>query len=48
MPMDPAYFGSATTRHFVMDYEFNLIKPDVHVMRVLHRLGPAMAATDPP
>jgi len=34
-----AYFGPATTRHFLMDYGFNFIKPDVHVMRVLHRLG---------
>ncbi len=34
-----AYFGPATTRHFLMDYGFSFIKPDVHVMRVLHRLG---------
>ncbi len=34
-----AYFGPATTKHFLMDYGFNFIKPDVHVMRVLHRLG---------
>ena len=34
-----AYFGPATTRHFLMDYGFSFIKPDVHVMRMLHRLG---------
>lgn len=34
-----AYFGPATTKHFLMDYGLNFIKPDVHVMRVLHRLG---------
>ena len=34
-----AFFGPATTRHFLMDYGFSFIKPDVHVMRLLHRLG---------
>jgi hypothetical protein len=37
MPMDPAYFGPATTRHFLADYGFNFIGPDACVMRVLHR-----------
>jgi len=45
MPMDPAYFGPATTRHFLMDYGFSFIKPDAYVMRVLHRLG-LVATTD--
>jgi len=34
-----AYFGPATTKHFLVDYGFNFIKPVVHVMRLLHRLG---------
>lgn len=34
-----AFLGPATTRHFLMDYGFSFVKPDVHVMRLLHRLG---------
>ena len=31
--------GPATTLHFLMDYGFPLLKPDVMIMRVLYRLG---------
>ena len=39
-------FGKTSARHFLLQYCFPLVKPDLHMMRIFHRLGLTETAHD--